>query len=600
MALPLRSEIDDSLKWKIEDLFANDDNWKDEYERLKGLLSVKPEYKGRLSESAEVLLKALRAYDELELSVERVYVYANQKYYEDTANSFYQDYAGKAQALISEFSEVYSFIEPEILAMDTEMLNSWINGGVLMEFTQHIKNLIRSREHILSDEMEACLAGASEMSKAARDIFSSFNNADARFGSITDADGNEIEITHGRYGLLMESPDRNVRKEAFKKLYALYESYKNTLASMYQANVKQAVFFAKMRKFNSTLEASLNDSNIPVKVYDNLIETVNDNLSLMHRYVSLRKRALMVDELHMYDVYAPLVKDVSCRITFEEAKKTVIEGLSLLGRDYIRILKEGYGNGWIDVCENQGKRSGAFSWGAYGTHPYVFLNYQENLDNMFTLAHEMGHAIHTYKSNDAQKHVNSGYSIFVAEVASTCNEALLIRYLISKSSDVNEKMYLINHFLEQFKGTMFRQTMFAEFERVTHALAEEGTTLTADVLCEVYRGLNEKYFGSDMVIDKEIEMEWSRIPHFYTPFYVYQYATGFAAAVSISGKILNEGEGAVAGYMDFLSSGSSDYPIEVLKKAGVDMEKPDAINGALMVFGKLLDEFEELLNKLNL
>ncbi|MDD6572580.1 MAG: oligoendopeptidase F, partial [Thermoflexaceae bacterium] len=376
-----------------------------------------------------------------------------------------------------------------------------------------------------------------------------------------------------------------------------YGAYRNTLASMYQANVKQAWFFARMRGFESTLEASLDSSNIPVKVYDNLINTVNRNLDKMHRYVALRKKVLGVEELHLYDVYAPLVKDYEVKVSYEEAKERVLSGLHPLGNEYQKILREGYDNGWIDVCENQGKRSGAFSWGAYGTHPYVFLNYQENLDNVFTLAHEMGHAIHTYLSNSNQPHVYAGYRIFVAEVASTCNEALLIRDMIEKSSNRQEKLYLLNHFMEQFKGTMFRQTMFAEFEKITHEMAGKGTTLTADVLCRVYRELNEKYFGPDMVIDEEIELEWSRIPHFYTPFYVYQYATGFAAAVTISGKILEEGKPAVDGYMEFLKSGSSDYPIEVLKKAGVDMESPEAVEGALEVFGELLDEFERLLEE---
>lgn len=595
MGLPLRSEADSRYKWKIEDLFESDELWEEAYKEVQKKLGEESVYKGRLNESEEVLYDALKESDNLEQAVEKIYVYANQKYYEDTGNAKYQGFAGRAQSLMTQFYARYSYQEPEILRMSEEQLRRFISSnGRIQLFAQYLENILRQKKHILSEEMENVMANASDMAQGARDIFSSFNNADIKFDSITDSRGGILEVTHGRYPMLMESNDRKVRKEAFQSIYSAYGNYKNTLASIYNANVKQALFFAKMRNFDSSLEASLDSSNIPVKVYDNLIDTVNKNLNLMHRYAALRKKVLKLDELHMYDVYAPLVKDYEVKVSFEEAKKRVAEGLRPLGQEYLDILREGYENGWIDVYENKGKRSGAFSWGAYGTHPYVFLNFQENLDNMFTLAHEMGHAIHTYQSNSNQPHVYAGYRIFVAEVASTCNEALLIRDLLQKSNDKQEKMYLINHFLEQFKGTMFRQTMFAEFEKITHGMAQDGTTLTAELLCNVYRELNQRYFGPAMVTDSEIELEWSRIPHFYTPFYVYQYATGFAAAVAISDKILKEGESAVKGYMEFLKSGSSDYPIEVLKKAGVDMESQDVIVESLKVFEELLDEFEEL------
>lgn len=595
MALPLRSEIDAKDKWKIEDLFATDELWEAEVERLSDLFSKEPEYKGRLCESDDVLYQAIKACDELECDLERVYVYANQKYYEDMANAKYQNYAGMAQNLLTKYSEKYSYQEPEILAMPEEKLKALVESeGEIGVFSQYLRNLLRQKEHILSEEMESVMANVGDVAQAAKDIFSSFNNADIRFEQAADADGNMHDVSHGRYGMLMESGDRTLRENAFNSIYKEYLAHKNSLASMYNANAKQKLFFAKMRHFDSSLEGALHGSAIPVEVYDNLIKTVNDNLGLMHRYVKLRGQILGVDELHMYDVYAPLVEDYEFKVTFEEAKERVLKGLAPLGEKYEAILREGYDNGWIDVCENQGKRSGAFSWGAYGTHPYVFLNYQENLNNMFTLAHEMGHAIHTYLSNKAQPHIYAGYRIFVAEVASTCNEALLIRDMIAKSTNRKEKMYLLNHFMEQFKGTMFRQTMFAEFEKITHEMVQDGVTLTADELCRVYKELNEKYFGPDMVIDDEIAMEWARIPHFYTPFYVYQYATGFAAAVALSEKILLEGESAVTGYMEFLKSGSSDYPIEVLKKAGVDMAKPEVIDKALKVFEQLIEEFEKL------
>lgn len=595
MALPLRSETDKKYHWRIEDLYENDELWEADYEKVYGQLKKEPEYKGRLGESEAVLYQALTESDALEQAVEKLYVYASQKYYEDTGNAVYQNLAGKAQSLMTMFYAKYSYQEPEILEMPDEKLKALVRSeGDIKLFRHYLEDILRQKPHILSAELENVMANAGDMAQGAKDIFSSFNNADIKFASVTDSHGNEIEVTHGKYSFLMENRDRKVRQEAFASIYSAYGAYRNTLASMYNANVKQALFFAKMRNFNSAMENSLNASNIPTSVYDNLIDTVNDNLHLMHRYVSLRKKVLGVEELHMYDVYAPLVADYEWKVTFEEAKERVAEGLAPLGQDYLRILREGYEGGWIDVYENQGKRSGAFSWGAYGTHPYVFLNYQENVDNMFTLAHEMGHAIHTYQSNKTQPHVYAGYRIFVAEVASTCNEALLIRDLLKKSTDKMEKLYLLNHFMEQFKGTMFRQTMFAEFEKITHQKALEGQTLTADLLCGIYRGLNEKYFGRDMVIDEEIALEWARIPHFYTPFYVYQYATGFAAAVAISSKILAEGETAVNGYMEFLKSGSSDYPIEVLKKAGVDMSSPKAVEDALKLFEQLLDEFEEL------
>lgn len=598
MGLPLRSEIDSKYKWKIEDLYATDELWEEDFGKVSEQVAKESVYKGRLAESEDVLYEALEECDKLEEAVEKLYVYANQKYYEDTANAKYQGFAGKVQGLMTQFYAMYSYQEPEILAMNEETLKERITSqGKIKKYSQYLKNILRQKPHILSEELENVMANASDMAQGAKDIFSSFNNADLRFGTIKGSDGEEIEVSHGKYAMLMESKDRRVRKDAFKAIYSAYGAYRNTLASMYQANVKQALFFARMRGFDNTLEASLNSSNIPVKVYDNLIDTVNKNLDKMHRYVSLRKKMLGVEELHLYDVYAPLVKDYDIKVPYEDAKRRVVDGLKPLGDTYLKILKEGYENGWIDVCENQGKRSGAFSWGAYGTHPYVFLNYQENLDNVFTLAHEMGHAIHTYLSNANQPHVYAGYRIFVAEVASTCNEALLIQDMIKKSSNKQERLYLLNHFLEQFKGTMFRQTMFAEFEKITHKMAKEGTTLTADVLCKVYGELNEKYFGPEMIVDEEIKLEWSRIPHFYTPFYVYQYATGFAAAVTISGKILKEGESAVEGYFEFLKSGSSDYPIEVLKKAGVDMEAPEAVSGALEVFGNLLDEFEKLVEE---
>ena len=442
--------------------------------------------------------------------------------------------------------------------------------------------------------MEELLAGAAEVGQGAKDIFMMFNNADIKFPTITGEDGNPVEITHGKYVSLLESQDRSVREAAFKGLYESYGKFINTIAATYKANVKQESFFAKARKYPSSLAAALDHSAIPVSVYDNLIETVHKFLPAMHKYVSIRKEKLGVDELHMYDVYMPLLADNDRKIPYEEAKEIVLEGLQPLGEDYIALLKEGFNNHWIDVYENEGKRSGAYSWGAYGSHPYVLLNYNDTLDNVFTLAHEMGHALHSYHSDAAQDYIYAGYKIFVAEVASTCNEALLIHHMLQKSGDDKERAYLLNHFLEQFRGTVFRQTMFAEFEKITHAKAEAGETLTAEVLCDIYYNLNKQYFGDDMVVDKEISMEWARIPHFYTPFYVYQYATGFSAAIAISTKILAGEEGIVEKYKKFLSGGSSLDCIDLLKLCDVDMTEPKPVEDALKVFEAKLEEFAKL------
>lgn len=421
-----------------------------------------------------------------------------------------------------------------------------------------------------------------------------FNNADIRFPAVVDTQGREQELTHGNYVKFLESDSVTVRKSAFEAMYHTYQAFRNTLAATFYANVKQANFYAAVRGYASSRAMELDGGNIPETVYDNLIAVVHERMPLMHRYVRLRKKALGLTEIHMYDLYTPMVKNVDIQVPFEEAKQIVKAGLAPMGEAYLSVLQQGFDNRWIDVYENQGKRSGAYSWGAYGTHPYVLLNYQENLDNIFTLAHEMGHALHSYYSDSTQPYPYAGYRIFVAEVASTCNEALLIHYMLKQAKDKKEKAYLLNHFLEQFKGTLYRQTMFAEFERDMHKLAAEGEALTADLLCEKYYALNRLYFGEDIVIDEEIAMEWARIPHFYTPFYVYQYATGFSAAIALSQGILERGESAVHDYMKFLTGGSSADPIELLKLAGVDMSTPAPIQQALDVFEDLLNQMEAL------
>ncbi len=582
----LRSEIAAEDKWRVEDIYESDEAWEADYNKCLAVADEPNIYQGRLSESAEIIYEALKESDETDMLIERVYVYAFMKYYEDTSNPKYQEMSGRAQMAMVKLSEKYAFLVPELLEIEDARMKEFLESHELKLYHHALEDMLSKKKHSLSEKEERLLAMAEQIASAPNEIFSKFNNADVKFGNVLDEDGREIELTNARYSVLMESGVRSVRKEAFESLYCQYGSHRNTLAAAYYANIKQAMFYAKARNYDSTLEMYLSGSFIPVSVYDNLIETVNDNLDKMHDYVALRKRELGVSELHFYDIYAPMVPDVRINVSYEKAKEIAIKALAPLGDDYVSKIKEGFESGWVDVRENAGKRTGAFSWGTYGVHPYVFLNYSDTLNDVFTLVHEMGHAMHTYYSNENQPYVYAGYRIFVAEVASTCNEAILIKYLLDNCKDKAERKYLINHYLEQFKGTLFRQTMFAEFERTTHRMAEEGEALTAETLCDIYKKLNEKYFGPDMVIDDEIALEWSRIPHFYTPFYVYQYATGFSAAISISSRILKGDKVTLEGYKRFLSGGSSMHPIELLKLCGVDMSNPQVIQEALDVFGE--------------
>lgn len=594
--LPARSEIAEADKWALEDLFLTDADWEAAVKQLEEQLAQLKGYAGKVSASADALYAYLTLADETENLFEKVLVYSNEKMHEDMGNSTYQGYAAQAQAAATRLSAAEAFFEPELLAMEESRLQGFFKEDPKLEkYRLLIDRIWRRKEHTLSGAEEEILAKTYEMATAPDDIFSMFNDADAKFGTIRDENGKEVELTHGRFGGFMESSDRRVRKEAFEALYQTYDQFKNTLAATYSANVKKAKFYADVRKYPSALAAALAPGNIPTEVYDNLIETVHRFLPAMYRYVALRKRALGVEELHMYDVYVPLVADQTKKIPFAEAKEIVKRGLAPMGEEYVSHLEEGFDHRWIDVYENRGKRSGAYSWGAYGTHPYVLLNYQGKLDDVFTLAHEMGHALHSWYSNANQPYVYSGYLIFVAEVASTCNESLLMQYLLKESKDKKEKAYLLNHFIDQFKGTLFRQTMFAEFEKITHEMYAKGESLTAERLCAVYMDLNRKYFGEEMVSDPQIALEWARIPHFYTEFYVYQYATGFSCAIALSKRILEMGEAGVADYMKFLKGGCSKDPIELLKMAGVDISTPKPVEDALQLFEELVSELEELL-----
>lgn len=589
-----RSEISDEYKWSVKDLYSSDELWNNDYEKALKSTQEKSSFEGCVMDSADTLADALSESEKDDYITERLYVYAFMRYYEDTSDGTYQQMSGKAQMLAVKMSEKYSFLVPEIMAADDDKVARFLDSDKIKPYRHLLCDMLAKKEHTCSQKEEKLLAMASQMADSPSDIFSKFNNADVKFGKVHDEHGDEKELTSAGFSVFMESRNRNVRKEAFYALYRQYKSYINTLAASYYGNVKQAVFFANARNYESTLQMYLSGSFIPESVYTNLIDTVNNNLDKMHDYVSLRKKTLGVDELHFYDIYAPLTSDYTVKVSYENAKETVLDALKILGDDYVSQVKKGYESGWVDVYENDGKRSGAFSWGAYGTHPYIFLNYTETLNDIFTLIHETGHAMHTYYSNETQPYTYAGYKIFVAEVASTCNEVILIDYLLKHSRSDEEKKYLYGHYLEQFKGTLFRQTMFAEFEMITHRMAQDGEVLNAESLCGTYKKLNEKYFGKDMVIDEEIAYEWARIPHFYTPFYVYQYATGFSAAVAIATKIINGDKEVLHGYREFLKGGSSMHPIELLSLCKIDMSKPDVIQDALNVFGSLIENFKKI------
>ena len=590
-----REDVKKENTWALEDIYATDDLWKKELEELTSICKSFSSYEGHLTESAEKLYEYLTLSEKAEKLLERIYIYANQALHVDMNNSKYQDFSARATTAMVQYQSSTAFVTPEFLSVDEAVIRGFIEEkDELKVYETMFNRVFREKAHVLSKAEETLLAEVKEVASAADDIFTLFANADLKFDQIPDENGNMVDMSNGRYVTFLSKPDRKVREAAFKSMYKAFGQFKNTLAATYSSNAKKASFYAKARKYAGSLEASLEPKAIPVSVYDNLIETIHSHLPKMYKYVSLRKKALGLDELHMYDVYVPMIADVDKKIPYEEAKATVLEALAPMGEDYLSILKEGFENRWIDVYENEGKKSGAYSWGPYGTHPYVLLNHNDDIDSMFTLAHEMGHALHSYYSSKTQPYTYCGYELFVAEVASTCNESLLIHHLLKKCTDKKERAYLINHFLDSFKGTIFRQTMFAEFERITHKMADNGEALTADKLCDIYYDLNKLYFGPDMVSDEEIKYEWARIPHFYSEFYVYQYATGFSAAIALSKRIMELGEEGVNDYMKFLTGGSSKDPIDLLKMAGVDMSTPDPINAAMEMFGELVDELATL------
>lgn len=590
-----RDQIPQEDTWALEDLYPSDESWEQALSALTARQAEAAAFAGKLGESGETLCAFLHLVEDVDGQSELLANYAMRKADQDTRNATYQAMVGKLMGVLTAVGAAFSFATPEIMAIPEEALEGFYKAAPALErYRRYLNNERRRREHTLSAAEERLLAAAGEMANAPDTVFGAFLNADMRYPDAVDSEGKPHALSQSTFVPLEESGDRALRKSAYENLYNTLGGMRNTAAGLLDAQNKQQKFFATARKYGSAREAAMDRTNVPVSVYDNLIEAVHRNMDKMHRYVRLRKKLLGVDELHFYDVYTPLLKDEPAKIPFAQAKQTVYDALYPLGDGYRAILKEGFENRWIDVYENRGKRGGAYSAGTK-VHPFVLLNYSGSLDSQFTLAHEMGHALHSYLSNKHQNQIDSDYVIFVAEVASTCNEALLMEYLLKKTTDKKERVFLINHFLDQFKGTIYRQTMFAEFEKFMGAAVDAGQTLTADMLCAEYARLCKLYYGEDMVVDDQIAMEWARIPHFYYNYYVFQYATGYSAAIALSRRILREGESAVKDYLGFLSGGCSKSPIDLLKGAGVDMTSPAPVNDALKLFGELLDEMESLM-----
>ena len=590
-----REEIPVEDTWALEDIYSSDEAWEQELATLSADREELESFSGRLADSGETLYRYLEKMEKTNVKAAMLANYAMRRSDEDTRNATYQAMTGKFMSVAVALDAACSFETPEIMAIEQDKLDGFYRDYPELErYRRYLTDLRRRKEHILSAAEEKLMASAGEMAQTPINTFNSFINADMKYPDAVDGEGKSRPLSQSTFITYQESTDRVLRKSAYENMYGTLNNFRNTAASLLNAQGKQLQFFADARKYGSALEASLDLNNVPTSVYMNLIDTVHKNMDKMHRYVRLRKKLLGVDELHFYDVYTQLVPGANQKISFEQAKQTVYDALAPLGEDYRAVLKEAFDNRWIDVYENEGKRAGAYA-ASVPVHPFVLLNYTGTLDAQFTLAHEMGHALHSYLSNKHQNPVDSQYVIFVAEVASTCNEALLMEHLLAKTTDKKERAYLINHFLEQFKGTLYRQTMFAEFELNIGKMIGEGQTLTADALCAEYRRLNEVYFGSDMVVDDHIAVEWARIPHFYFDYYVFQYATGYSAAIALSRRILAEGESAVKDYLNFLSGGCSRSPIDLLKGAGVDMTEPEPVQQALDLFDRLLDEMEALM-----
>lgn len=597
--LPTRESLPTELTWDLTPIFADDQAFDTAFADLKEELKQADKYKGTLATNATAFLAALEFCLAIYRKLETLYVYSHLKNDQDTANTTYQGLYARASSLLAEASAAISWFEPEVLTLSDDQIWSYFEEEPKLAVYRHyVAQMVDNRAHVLPADQEELLAGASEIFNAADDIFSVLNNADLVFPTIEGSDGEKIQLSHGVYGQLMEATDRSVREAAFKGLYSVYGQFRNTFAQTLSSHVKGHNFKAKARKYTSAREASLSNNHIPESVYDTLIEVVNKHLPLLHRYVALRKKLLATDELHMYDMYTPVLGEAPIRYTYEEAVEKAKEALHVMGPEYNKIVEQAFSSRWIDVVENKGKRSGAYSSGAYDTAPYILMNWHDTLDQLFTLVHEMGHSVHSYFTRNNQPFVYGDYSIFLAEIASTTNENILTEYLLETEKDPKVRAYILNHYLDGFKGTIFRQTQFAEFEHFIHTEDAKGTPLTSEYLNDYYEDLNAKYYGPDVTKDEEIKLEWARIPHFYYNYYVYQYATGFSAASALAKKILTKEEGALEHYLNYLKAGNSDYPIEVMKKAGVDMTKADYIEDAMKMFEERLSELETLVAQL--
>ena len=588
-----RQNIESQYKWTIDEMYPKESDLNKDIDKVKALIEKVGNYKGKLSESKENLYNALHTSEEAGRVLEKLYVYTHMKSHEDTRVNSNQGKATKIDMLSTELSMATSYMVPEIINIDEAKLNEFLNDEKLSFYKKYIDEILREKPHTLSEKEEEILAAASDLTAVPENVYDMISYADMQFPEIEDEEGNKVKLTHANFTLFLKSKDRRVRKDAFEGLYSVYKQYRNTFASTLYGGVKSEIFYAKMRKYESALQGSLFADNISVDVYENLIKSVSENIPALGKYIDLKKKLLGLDEIHMYDLYVPLTENFDMKIPYEDAKKIVLEALKPMGEEYLSHIQEAFDNGWIDVYENDGKQGGAYSWGCYDSKSYVLMNYHDDLNSLFTLIHELGHSMHSYYSKNAQPYLYSGYKIFVAEVASTLNELLLINYLLEKAESKEEKIYLLNYYLEQFRTTVYRQTMFAEFEKIVHETVESGEPLTAEGFTDIYYKLNQKYYGKSCVVDEEIGLEWARIPHFYTNFYVYKYATGFSAASALSKQILEEGEPAVARYKEFLKSGGSDYPLNQLKAAGVDMHKKESVDEALSVFAELVDQLEK-------